>query len=496
MDRTDSSPPRASRLSKSRFTAGLQCYRQLWWRAHEPDSPELVPDETQQAIFDQGSRVGAIARTYVPGGILIDAPYYEHERRLELTHQALRAGAPVIYEAAVEADGVFVAVDILERRGDAFHLIEVKSSTKVKDEHLPDIAVQLHVLRRSGLDVPRAVVMHLNRACRYPRLDNLFTRVDVTREAEALLEQIPPEIERQLQMLAGALPVVAIGRHCDVPYTCPFKSRCWVNVPQHHVRELYRIGLGATELVQAGFITIDQIPESIRFNAIAERQRRALREGRRIVERGLRKAMGSLGPPLLHLDFETVMPAIPVWDRCRPYDAIPVQLSVHRIESDGSLHHTAWLAEGGADPRPACAQQLIAACTGAGPIVAYNAPFERECIRALADAIPERAKELRRIERRLVDALPWVRDYIYDPAFHGGFGLKQVLPVLVPGLDYSDLEIADGATASFELHRLLLEPERIGAEERFRLRRALLAYCERDTLATVKLVERLRELAG
>lgn len=46
------------RLSKSRFTAGLQCHKQLWWRVHEPDAPELVPDAAQQAIFDQGTRVG------------------------------------------------------------------------------------------------------------------------------------------------------------------------------------------------------------------------------------------------------------------------------------------------------------------------------------------------------------------------------------------------------------------------------------------------------
>ena len=360
---------------------------------------------------------------------------------------------------------------------------------------MPDAAVQLHVLRQAGLDVRKVEVMHLNRACRYPRLDNLFTRVDVTREAEAWLRHVGPEIESQLRMLARPLPVVAIGRHCNVPYTCPFKNRCWVNVPQHHVRELYRIGARANEFVEAGYITIDQIPKSIRLKGITERQRRAVREGRRIIERGLRKAMGSLGPPLMHLDFETIMPAIPVWEGCRPYDAIPVQFSLHRIESDGSLRHVAWLAEGGADPRPACAQQLIAACAGTGPIVAYNAPFERDCIRALAEALPQHARELRRIEARLVDALPWVRDYIYDPEFHGGFGLKQVLPVLVPGLDYSDLEISDGETASLELHRLLLEPEGVSAEERSRLRRTLLAYCERDTLATVRLVERLRELA-
>ena len=56
------------RLSKSRFTAGLQCHKQLWWKVHEPDAPELVPSPAQRAVFDQGTRVGEVARTYVPGG--------------------------------------------------------------------------------------------------------------------------------------------------------------------------------------------------------------------------------------------------------------------------------------------------------------------------------------------------------------------------------------------------------------------------------------------
>ena len=61
----------AHRLSKSRFTAGLQCSRQLWWRVHEPDAPELVPDVVTRKLFDQGARIGELARTYVPGGVLI-----------------------------------------------------------------------------------------------------------------------------------------------------------------------------------------------------------------------------------------------------------------------------------------------------------------------------------------------------------------------------------------------------------------------------------------
>ena len=133
--------------------AGLQCHKLLWWMAHEPAAPELEVDDTRQAVYDQGHRVGALARTYVPGGVLVDLPHDAYEQRLEATRQALAGGAPAVYEAAFRADGVFVSVDILERRERGFCLTEVKSTTSVKEQHLPDVAVQTHVLRRSGLDV-------------------------------------------------------------------------------------------------------------------------------------------------------------------------------------------------------------------------------------------------------------------------------------------------------------------------------------------------------
>src|SRR5438876_12442156 len=96
---------------------------------------------------------------------------------------------------------------------------------------------------------------------------------------------------------------------------------------------------------------------------------------------------------------------------------------------------------------------------------------------------------------RLVDALPLLRDHVYHADFGGSFGLKAVLPALVPDAGYDQLEIADGMVASRELRRLLLDGTLPG-EERARLREALRRYCELDTWAVVRLLKRLEELAG
>src|SRR5207302_9167056 len=155
----------SSRLSKSRYLSGLQCHKQLWWRVHEPEAPELAPSPGQQNLFAQGHDVGERARQHVPGGELIDLPFYQHDNMVAATREALKHEAPAVYEAWFLADDAYVGVDILERTPRGYGVIEVKASNSYKPEHLPDAAVQVHVLRRAGLAVERAEVMHLNPQC-------------------------------------------------------------------------------------------------------------------------------------------------------------------------------------------------------------------------------------------------------------------------------------------------------------------------------------------
>ena len=279
--------------------------------------------------------------------------------------------------------------------------------------------------------------MHLNRECRHPDLANLFARTDVTERVEALLPEIPDQIAEQLAALEGPLPDVAIGDHCTTPYDCPFMKRCWPDLPEHHLGTLYRWGKRARELERQGYATIADLPDDLDLGEIPERQRKAVQAGRMIVEPWLRKALKIFDKqPLGFLDFETVGPAIPVWPGCRPYDAVPVQFSFFLDRGAGEPEHHEWLAEGRGDPRPALAERLVAACAGAAAIVAYNAGFERQCIRGLAEAVPVLSEPLLALEAKLVDLLPVVRNHVYDPAFHGSFSLKSVLPALVPGLTY------------------------------------------------------------
>ena len=174
---------------------------------------------------------------------------------------------------------------------------------------------------------------------------------------------------------------------------------------------------------------------------------------------------------------------------------MPVQFSCHVLGPSGLEHHE-WLAEGPGDPREEFAKKVLLACAGAKTIVAYNAPFEKRCVKSLTGALPHLSSDLTALSKRIRDLLPIVRDHVYHPDFGGSFSIKSVLPALVSGLGYDDLEIQGGSAASTALEVLLFDADALDPDARQRLRKNLLSYCERDTLAMVKLHQRLRALAG
>jgi hypothetical protein len=482
------------RLSKSRYTAGAQCHKLLWWKVHEPLAVELQPDKVLQDRFDQGTQVGTLARGTFPQGILVDLPHDAYAERVKLTRKLIDDGAPAIFEASFLADNTFVAIDVLSREAGGFHLTEVKQTSSQKEEHLPDVAVQVHVLQQSGLRIIGTDVMHLNKECRFPDLSNLFERTDVTEAVQPLLNKVGWEIDAQLAMLDGPLPDVAIGLQCHEPYECPFMKRCWPADPDHIMR-LYNIGpKKGCDFLVTGVNRICDLPATQKLNITQKRQIRAMKEGRIIVEPGLGKALEAFDGRLGYLDFETIQRAVPVWPGMAPWEQAPAQFSYHEANGDGTYKHAEYLAEGPKDCRPELARRMVEATKNAEKVATYS-HFEKTRIRGLQEAVPELRAELEALEGTLVDLLPVVRENVYHPDFLGSFSLKYVLHPLVPELTYDDLVIVDGLVASVEIARLLFVAGKIPREEHDRVRQDLLNYCERDTWAMVKVLEKLRELA-
>jgi len=484
----------APRLSKSRFTSGLQCHKKLWWEVHEPDAVELQPDKVLQDLFDQGRLVGQAARTRYPGGVLIDLPYNAYAERIAATKAALASGAPAVFEATFSADGITVAVDVLEKQGDGYRLTEVKASNSQKPDHIPDVAVQARVAAASGVNVTAAEVMHLNKEFRHPDVGDLFARTDVTGPVAAVVGRVPEEIAHQREMLAGPLPDVPIGGQCFEPRECPFIGRCWPDGADH-IGHLAGVGPKKTvDYLARGITSIKGLPPDEKLNFTQKRQLKAMAESRLIVEPTLAKELEPFSGRLGFLDFETIIRAIPVWPGMAPWQQAAAQFSYHERQPDGTYTHSAFLAEGPDDARPKLAAAMVRATAQADRVVTYTG-FEKTRIRDLQRALPDLVTELEALEAKLIDLYPVVKNCVYHPDFKGSFSLKRILTPLVPELTYNDLVIVDGRVASVEIARLLFVADKIPKRERDRVRKELLDYCERDTWAMVKLVERLRELS-
>jgi predicted RecB family nuclease len=487
----------AARLSKSRFVTGVQCHKLLWWTVHEPDAVELQPDKVLQDLFDQGRQVGEIARSRFPGGVLIDAPHNARAERVAATQGALDAGAPAVFEATFIAEDTYVAIDVLEKRNKGYHLIEVKSSSSQKEEHIPDVAVQAYIAAACGVEIKSAEVMHLNKEFRNPDVGELLAHTDVTEAVATYIPKVPDELAGQQEMLAGPLPDVPIGLHCFEPRECPFMKRCWPDSPDHIVN---LCGVGpkrAAAYVERGIQFIADLPPTEKLNVQQRRQLKAMAEDRLIVEPTLAKELQPFGSAtrLGFLDFETIMRAVPVWPGMAPWQQAPAQFSYHERQPDGTFTHAEFLAEGPADARPPLVEAMVHATAHADRVVMYTS-FEKTRIREMQLAVPQLADELAALQAKLIDLHPVMRNCVYHPGFNGSYSLKEILTPLVPELTYDDLVIVDGRVASVEIARLLFVAGKIPRHEHDRVRKDLLNYCERDTWAMVKLLEKLEQLAA
>lgn len=482
-------------LSKSRFVAGLQCPLRLWYTCYKPElATEISP--MQQAIFDTGHEVGRLATRLYPQGTLIEEGYLHHQEAMQSTLAALRdTSVPAVFEGAFLYNGVRIRADILERLDDGkWNLIEVKSSTSVKEVYIPDVAIQCHVLRGSGLTIAAAGIMHLNNQYVYDGqhldLESLFSFSDLTGQVIDLQDQIPLKIDEFRQVLSETdPPEILPSRHCKNPYKCEFWEYCTREKPAFWVMELP--GMTQKKLDELAGLDIEdirQIPGSFPLTKTQQRIKDCLQSGTDHTSPELLDELLDVEYPIHFLDFETVSPAIPRYTGTRPYQTIPFQWSDHILSKDGTIEHREYLCNQDYDPREEFASTLLEVLGSAGAIFVYST-YETRILLELAESQPQYGDQLLATLDRFEDLHALIKRYVYHPEFHGSFSLKSVLPALVPSMSYDDLAIQEGSLASLEFLRMLA-PE-TPEEERRKIRESLLEYCGNDTMGMVKIREKL-----
>lgn len=438
----------------------MNCQKSLWLYVHKKEEREV--DEAIQAICDRGTNAGELARDYFPNGelaVLEDYPCFESAKR---TQEFIKQGVETIYEATFVYNDTLVAVDMLHKKNGKWNLYEVKSTNRVKPEHYKDVAVQYYVVNGSGLDLEDAFLMHFNRE--YVRqgkieVNKLFLPESVMSGIIPIQNDIPINLSLLKQMLKGEEPNIKMGYQCTSPYQCDFYDYCMNLLPDNN------------EITPE----LSSIPE--------------------IKESDVKTYVDSIEYPLCHLDFETIMPGIPMFNQSRPYQQIPFQYSLHFQETKNSeIKHTSYLAESNinVDPRERLIKQMIHETKNAKTIFVYNISFERTRISEMSRDFPEYSIELENIIERLVDLIiPFRRKYYRTETMEGSSSIKKVLPALCPELSYNDLEIGNGMDASNSFLDLYFSEDKTHIAE---TREHLLKYCHLDTLAMVKLFELLQKV--
>lgn len=495
-------------ISKYPFIKGTQCLKSIYLHYH---SPELKTQFTQEELMklDKGKEVGILARNIFRGGI--DVSQNETIFGKELIHKtaiALESGGRIFYEPGFEsADGKFFCrVDLMVRSETNDKFIEVKSSTSIKTpEHIYDIGFQWKVLMENGFNKKTEMyIAYLNRD--YVKdgtldVEKLFVMENVTRRAK----DVQPLIERYLNQYDKVLekkyaPSVDIGERCFKPYPCEFKDYCWKKMPEISVFNIGNIRKAkAAKMYSSGIIEPIQIPRNAKLNESQWIEvDSAITNKPSVNSREIEKFLQTLevDGPMLFVDFETMMPAIPIYNGTRPYQQICFQYCVlYRKNSKSEYVRREFLAESGEDPRRAFIENLLNDTREKGNIIVYNEKFEITRLKELAELFPEHNDEI--IERisRIKDLMaPFAKRHYYHPLFKGKHSIKVVLPVICPEMrnSYSSLTIHNGSIAMNKYETL----ERLPFTEQLATRSALKEYCFTDVLAMVKIADALKQIVN
>lgn len=465
--------------------AGRQCLKRLWLLCHDPDKA-TPPGPLIQFLFDQGRAVDRAARRLYPEGVAVAAGRGELGVAISRTRELVNKSVPAIFEAAFSHKNVVVRADILRKSGeDTWQLTEIKSSTKVKPEHIPDVAIQYWVISGAGLKIDRCSLLYVNKRFIHGEpIEKFYCERDLTKRVGRFIKTLENELPEFMELLRRAeAPLNDMGPFCKAPHLCEFFSYCKLSSPANPVMQLPRIGKKYDRLMARGIRQISEIPEEFELTPLQSRVRDCVREGRDFRGPKLGEKLRNVIFPVHYLDMETVGTAFPLYPGTRPYQAIPFQYSLHiKPAAHAQPVHRQYLHRGSGNPMPDLARRLLDDIGESGTICAYTG-YEQRQIETLAAAVPECAEQLRALIPRILDLADVIRSEYYHPGFAGSFSIKAVAPALLGDIDYDRLDIGSGGEASVK-YLQLIDPETPGPLKN-QLARSLEEYCRHDTLALI-----------
>jgi hypothetical protein len=409
----------------------------------------------------------------------------------------------VIYEAAFINDEVLVRADVLLRKGSNWEMVEVKSSTSQKPEHIADATIQTFVIRACGVNLSSIKIGHINKEFIYTNKNNydgLLSEVDITDLVNNRISEVKNWV-KELKLIAtkGAkAPMLAMGEQCNEPHVCPYQNRCEALLPQFDgvpINLLPRVGNQlAEEWNEKGIFDLRQLPESALKTPMQKMIHLAHTLSQPVINSSLSAQIRSYGWPRFFMDFETVQQGVPLLLNTKPYDGIPFQWSVHQWLSTNDKPNLndgkGFLEFLSPTMDRDFLVSLLSAVGTEGPIFVHNASFEISKLNDLIErpSCSDLKLPVESLISRIVDTLKVVRnDGYYSPKMNGSFSLKDIVKAIPTSVDYSsDDSLSGGGDAQIVWFKCTDPNTPIAEKEK--LAKRLKNYCAADTFAMYDLI--------
>ena len=463
-----------ARLTKSDFLLFMDAPRHLWADKH--NLIDKTPSVFDINVMKQGYGVEALAKEY-------------------LGKYILKPDEDLIFQKTFTNNQFTVRTDILIHKPatESYDLYEVKSGTSVKKENIYDVTYQFLIVNKH-IKIDRVFILHLNSEyIRYSNLNlvELFIAEDVTQKVLELKDEV--DRLRAIALETAHKPSQDDIQPCLNPKCCPCPDICYPALPEVSIFDIPRLSKKKkTELISQGILDIKDVPKNFPLNQKQRQIVEVAQSNQELINReAIQKEFQHFTFPLYFLDYETYLSAIPMYDGYKPQQQIVFQYSLHKVESlNGDIRHTEHLAVTKNDPSTSLIKQLREDVGDTGTIFVWFKPFEMTRNKELAIIHPEYADFLEDLNERIYDLGDFINFGFYlHPKFKGSWSIKNVLPVMVPELCYDEMEIGKGDQAMMAWWELI--NDMLSMDDAEKTKTALFAYCKLDTLAMVKIYQKL-----
>lgn len=436
-------------------------------------------------LMEQGQKVEGLARGF------LEAHVHSHYAEGQLSFQkTLRDGE---FEARLDAL-------VFDATHHVYDIYEVKSSTSPKKEHYADLAFQ-SLVAEANLTVRDCYLVLVNTD--YVRNGEIDTqqlfKIEQVSEPVTAAKAEMRELRAQASATLQQEQPEGLAA-CYKPRQCFCPELCHGELPQYHIYDIPRLGAKKVdELRGQGIVDIFTLPSSFPLSENQQRYTAVVRSGQASMDKtAIQTELASMQYPLYFLDYEAFTPAVPLFDGYPPYRFITFQFSVHVVEAPGApIHHYEYLNTQLQDPSEPLARHLSEIIGSQGSVVVWYRPFEGGRNKELAERLPAYASFFEGLNERIYDLMEIFSKNLYmDPECRGSSSIKNVLPVLCPDIDQSYEQLAinkgDQAMAAW----LQVTSGTLSPAEAEEMREDMLQYCRLDTLAMLKVWERLHQLVA